>query len=172
MESTQEDSLLKGQKDGVVFGETHVYGASSDWAAPIFTDDNKKKPAINPVNIGERNHLVILTQMYGSVWPRVFPYCIFNVVLTLAIFFARNAGLDLTIATTGHSFMGTIVSFLLVQLTTIVYGRFMEARGYLTTCFRSSQDLVQHMAVLTFQDTSVGARRWRLNVSIPLRTQR
>lgn len=136
----------------------------SEWSA--FEDlDEGINEHIRQVTYEDRNHLSVLLQMQGSVWPKVMPFCIFNVALTLAVFYARKAGLDLTVAPVGHKFMGIIVSFLLVQTANIEYGRFMEARKHLSSCYKSCQELVQFAVILTMNDSSPGAKQWRQNVA-------
>ena len=76
-----------------------------------------------------QDHVAVLTQMHGSVWPRVMPYCICNVLLASTIYYLKfHRNLDLTFSDKGHSFMSLLVSFLVVTRSNIAYSRFMEAR--------------------------------------------
>lgn len=135
-------------------------------APSVFTQiDEGIHETINQVTYEDRNHLSVLLQMHGSVWPKVFPFCVFNVALTLAVFYARKAGVDLTVSPVGHKFMGIIVSFLLVQTAKIEYSRFMAARKHLSNCYKSCQELVQFAVILTMNDSSPGAKQWRQNVA-------
>jgi len=64
----------------------------------------------------EDDHLGVMFQLYGSVWPKVLPWCIAVMTITYLFIYLRNHGIvDLTIAdNTGHNFMSILVSFLVV----------------------------------------------------------
>jgi len=103
--------------------------------------------------------------MHGSVWPSVLPFCCLNTLITYAVVLCKWNGIDLTFPSDGHTFMAIMVSFLIVTRASITYGRFMEARGYLSDVFRSCRELIHHTAVLTMQDVSRGAKQWRQDVA-------
>ena len=113
------------------------------------------------------NHFSILFQLYGSVWPAVLPWCLTVLVVTGAVWYLRqNHIVDLTISSnTGHTFMSILVSFLIVTRTTITYNRFMEARQHLADLYRSSREIVQYTCLLTNQNVSDEAKRWRSEVA-------
>mmetsp|Transcript_47718 Transcript_47718/g.144293 ORF Transcript_47718/g.144293 Transcript_47718/m.144293 type:complete len:387 (-) Transcript_47718:591-1751(-) len=138
--------------------------APSDWSAFESTATSTREE-IREVTYDDRNHVSVVLQMHGSVWPHVLPFCLFNVVLTVGVFYLREAGIDITVAPVGHKFMGIVVSFLLVQAANIEYGRFMEARKHLSDCYRSCQELVQFAVILTMSDSSEGAKQWRQNIA-------
>jgi predicted membrane chloride channel (bestrophin family) len=117
---------------------------------------------VKDMTYDDRNHVSVLTQLYGSVWPRVLPFCIANMILTLIVFYFLR---DHTVDPTGHKFMALILSYLVVTRAQIAYGRFMQARTYLEGCYTACRELVQHMCVLTQHDTSNGAKVWRHNVA-------
>jgi len=125
-------------------------------------DDDTKLGPIRILTYDDRNHFSVLTQLYGSVWPHVLPFCIVNMCITLVVFYFLK---DYTFAPAGHHFMSMILSFLVVSRAKITYSRFMEARGYLEECYKSCRELVQHMCVLTQEDVSEGAQVWRHNVA-------
>lgn len=128
-------------------------------------DNNEEALKMGPIRTlpyNDRSHISVLTQLYGSVWPRVLPFCIVNMVITLLVFYFFR---DYTFAPTGHQFMSLILSFLIVSRAKITYSRFMEARGYLEDCYKACRELVQTMCVLTQDDTSEGAQVWRHNVA-------
>lgn len=102
-----------------------------------------------------------LFQMYGSVWPKVYPYCCVNVLLTFSIFFLRHNGIDPTFPSSGHSFMAIMVSFLIVSRAQTIYSRYMQQRDQLGQLFRASRDLVQHIYVLTAHNKTAKAKDWR-----------
>jgi predicted membrane chloride channel (bestrophin family) len=113
------------------------------------------------------NHLEVLFQMHGSVWPHVFPWCIATIVFTYAIILLRNHKIvDLTIDNNnGHSFMSILVSFLVVTRATITYNRFYEARQFLADLFRSSRETIQYACLLTTLDRGTKAQQWRQDVA-------
>ena len=115
----------------------------------------------------EENHLAVMCQVYGSVWPKVLPWCLAVCALTyLFIYLRENDIVDVTISDpTGHNFMSILVSFLVVTRVTITYNRFMEARQHLQDLFLSVRELIQYTCVLTNQNTSAAAKQWRQDVA-------
>ena len=92
-------------------------------------------------------------------------YCLINVGLTYSIIYSHNnLGLDLSLDK-GHSYMTILISFLIVQRSQLVYGRYMEARALLGILFRSSTELMQLVSTMTIHDTSKDAKEWRRLVS-------
>lgn len=81
----------------------------------------------------------VLFRLYASAFPRVLPFVFANVAWTLCIHHLKVYGLsDLTFhSSVGHSFMGLLVSFLLVSRSRISYDRFMENRRHLAECYRA-----------------------------------
>jgi predicted membrane chloride channel (bestrophin family) len=113
------------------------------------------------------SHFAVLVQMYGSVWPKVFPWCVAIAVFTAAIYYLRQYNIvDLTIqSNSGHGFMSILVSFLVVTRATITYTRFMEARSHLADLYRSSQELVQYTCIYSLPDKGDKAKQWRQDVA-------
>lgn len=113
------------------------------------------------------NHWAVLTQLYGSVWPTVLPWCLAACAETIAIVLLRGFHIvDLTVSnSTGHGFMSLLVSFLLVTRATITYNRFMEARQHLADLYRSSRETVQYACVLSSLNLSPPAVQWRQDVA-------
>lgn len=113
------------------------------------------------------NHMAVLVQMHGSVWPEVAPFCVAALLWTLAVSLLRNHNIiDLTISNNnGHTFMSILVSFLVVTRASITYSRFMEARQYLADLFRSSREVVHYTCLLTNQDKNEKAIQWRQDVA-------
>lgn len=131
----------------------------------VATHETEEGDYIRQVAYDDRNHCSVLFQMHGSVWPRVLPYCIVNVILTWGVFFAKSHGIDLTVNQSGHKFMAMLISFLVVARAKITYDRFMEARKYLSQAYQSCRELVQHVCVLSMDDLGDGAKKWRQNVA-------
>ena len=115
----------------------------------------------------EQNHLEVMFQVYGSVWPKVLPWCVVVMALTyLFVYLRKHNIVDVTIQdATGHNFMSILVSFLLVTRVTITYNRFMEARQNLQDLFLASRELIQYTCVLTNCNTSKAAQMWRQEVA-------
>jgi len=57
------------------------------------------------------------------------------------------------------------VSFLVVTRANITYARYMESRQYLTDCYRTCREIVQHTCILTLFENSAGAQEWRQEVA-------
>lgn len=130
-----------------------------------FDDSAVRKRGIRRVTFDSSNHVSVLFQVYGSVWPHVLPYCLANVLITYGVAYLKKNGIDVTIASNGHTFMSVLVSFLIVARTQITYARFMEARGYLQDTYRSCRDLIHTCSLLTCHDMCDGAKQWRQDVA-------
>lgn len=112
------------------------------------------------------SHFSVLTQMHGSVWPRVLPHCLLNILNVSAIIYLdRKYDIDLSYSDKGHSFMSMIVSFLIVTRSNIAYARFMESRTYLSTVMRSCRELMQYAVTFTRYDTSETAKKYRITLA-------
>jgi predicted membrane chloride channel (bestrophin family) len=70
------------------------------------------------VNYDSTNHLQVLFQMKGSVWPRVLPFCIVNTFLMFACdFWLEPVFTNMGIVFTGkeHGLLTIMVSFLVIR---------------------------------------------------------
>ena len=111
------------------------------------------------------NHISVLTQLHGSVWLKVLPYCIVNVFLTSGIYvYKARRDLDFSFSDKGHSFMGIMVSFLLVSRINIAITSYFKNRALLSDAMKSCRELVQHMITFTRYDSSPPAKDWRAEV--------
>ena len=92
---------------------------------------------VHRVSYTAQNHVQILFRIYGSAFPIVLPFVFANVAWTLCVHYLKYFDiLDLTFhSSTGHSFMGLLVSFLIVSRSQISYNRFMEYRKHLVGCY-------------------------------------
>mmetsp|Transcript_4516 Transcript_4516/g.6893 ORF Transcript_4516/g.6893 Transcript_4516/m.6893 type:complete len:424 (-) Transcript_4516:293-1564(-) len=118
------------------------------------------------VTYDTNSHFGVLTQMHGSVWPRVLPHCLLNILNVSAIIYLdRKYDIDLSYSDKGHSFMSMIVSFLIVTRSNIAYSRFMESRSYLSTVMRSCRELMQYAVTFTRYDTSETAKKYRITLA-------
>jgi len=131
------------------------------------SDDKKRK--IRRVLYSPENHLQVLFQMNGSVLPMVLPFCIVNTLWTVLAWYLQSRKIvDLTLqSSTAHSFMGLLVSFLIVSRCTVSYKRFMRIRNYLSEVYRCSREIVQHACVYTYDGVhaSTEATIWRSDVA-------
>ena len=127
--------------------------------------DKSKKHGYT-VSYNSESHFEVITQSWGSVWPLVFPYCLFNTLLSVLLDWLKfRKGIDLGISSQGHSYMGLVVAFLIVSRVNVSIGRYTEARGYLSTMFRTNTELTQDMVVLTYHNVSDAAKEWRYDVA-------
>ena len=106
------------------------------------TKKRKKKRGgyrVHRVSYTAQNHVQVLFRTYASAFPQVLPFVCANVIWTLIIYYLKvNDLLDLTFhSSVGHSFMGLLVSFLIVSRSKISYDRFMEFRRHLAACYRA-----------------------------------
>ena len=155
------DSLLQNGEEGLKTRIPKVFSLS------ITVQDRLKGKYKRGVIYNEENHLSVMFQMYGSVWPKVLPWCLAVMAFSYLLIWLRDKkDFDLTINdSTGHNFMSILVSFLLVTRVTITYNRFMEARQHLQDLFLSCRELIQYTCVLTNQNTSTAAKIWRQDVA-------
>ncbi len=118
------------------------------------------------VKYDTKNHIAVLTKMYGSVWPAVMPHCILNTLnIAMIIILDKHFDIDISYSDKGHSFMSMIVSFLVVTRSNIAYSRFMESRSYLANVMASCRELIQYAVTFTRYDTSEAAKKWRYAVA-------
>lgn len=139
---------------------------NSPFTANITREKQIVRARIRELMLEPGNHWAILTSLHGSVLPRVLPYCILEVIITLSIFYAKKHGTDLTFPAGGHHLLSLLVSFLVVTRVTITYGRFMQLRHYLGSCFKSCRDLVQLTCIITIRSNTFECVEWRRSVAL------
>eukprot|EP00980_Cylindrotheca_fusiformis_P030739 scaffold25338_cov181-Cylindrotheca_fusiformis.AAC.2 len=129
-------------------------------------DQSMNKYRVHVISYTAGNHVQVLFQMYGSAFPQVLPFVLCNLGWTLAVQYLKAIGLlDLTFhSSVGHSFMGLLVSFLIVSRSRISYGRFMNFRTLLATQYRMCRQLAQFTMIYSFQTQTPEARLWRQEV--------
>jgi len=131
--------------------------------------NNKKKRGgyrVHRVSYTAGNHVQVLFRTYASAFPTVLPFAFANVAWTIFIYYLKLYDVvDLTFhSSVGHSFMGLLVSFLIVSRSQISYNRFMEYRRHLAACYRACRELAQYTTVYTFQTQTEEAAWWRQEV--------
>lgn len=120
----------------------------------------------NKVVYDSADHWAVLTQMHGSVWPKVFGYCVFNVINTLFVtYMKKEYQIDLSFSDKGHTFMSMMVSFLMVTRSNIAYSRYMEARTELAHAMAACRELISYATTFTRYDKSEGAKHWRVDLA-------
>jgi len=108
----------------------------------------------------------VITCIYGSVWPRVLPFCCVNVIWTLVIFYLKsNRDIDLTVNHSGHTYLSALMSFVLVTRLKITFEDYMSNSKHLSGLNRACQDLVANVCLLTSNETSKRAKQWRQDVT-------
>jgi predicted membrane chloride channel (bestrophin family) len=97
-----------------------------------------KPPQLYTVIYDSENHLSVLFQCLGSAWPKVLPFCIFN-VMSMIIVSLLDVGDDkIILSGEGHKFIRFVCSFLFVSRVSIALARFNECRTYLGTMYKAS----------------------------------
>lgn len=111
-----------------------------------------------------KNHWEVVTKLQGSVWKRVLPFCILNILLTVAIYFLNNlTDIDLTFnGGVGYRYVSVLVSFFTIAQLGSTYSRFWEARGHLGTMMIEANMLAARAALYTAHDDSDKADKWRI----------
>lgn len=123
-------------------------------------------PKISNESFDSNNHFSVIFRKHGSIWPHVFPYCIFNAVLTYVIIYLKDKqDIDLTFPSNGHTFMATLLSFLIVTRSEVVYGRYMTSRAHLEDIYRMTREIVQYTCILTMRESTPRTRQWRSDVA-------
>ena len=121
------------------------------------------------VTYNSGNHWSVLTQMHGSQWPHVLPYCLLNMGLMILLEVSDHRKLTwrkyIEVSTQGHSFITLVVAFLMVSRVNMALGRYTAARDALESMYRGVRDLVQTVCVLTGMDLSPSAVEWRHQVA-------
>lgn len=112
-----------------------------------------------------RSQWSVLTQKWGSLWPRVLPYCIVNTALMAALQILLVNGIDLNIEETGHTFLSLVMAFLLVSRVSTSLARYDAAREALEEMNKSCRQLVHTVCVYSNTDSSVSAKEWRNQVT-------
>lgn len=120
-------------------------------------DKNKKKKRtggyrVHRVSYTAQNHVQVLFRTYASAFPQVLPFVCANVAWTLIIWYLKSHDfIDLTFhSSVGHSFMGLLVSFLIVSRSKISYDRFMENRRHLAACYRACVSAYNNIICMAF----------------------
>ena len=121
---------------------------------------------VHRVSYTPHSHINVIFRMYGSAYPQVLPFVVANVLWTVLISILKENDItDLTFhSSVGHSFMGLLVSFLIVSRSQISYDRFMRYRRHLAECYLACRELSQHVTVFSMTEQTEAAAWWRQEV--------
>ena len=111
------------------------------------------------------DHWGVLTQRAGSLWPRIWPYCLVNTTLMLMTSLCKQHFEDFQISPQGHTFVSVVVAFLLLTRVQTVVSRYNEARHNLAVMYRNTRELIANIAVMSSKSTNEEAKEWRLEVA-------
>ena len=155
-EETDASSPLKQEKEPILNGDSH--GSVKTGRGGGYR--------VHQVSYSAQNHVQVLFRMYGSAFPQVVPFCFANVCWTVFIVMLRDRmAIDLTFhSSVGHSFMGLLVSFLIVSRSKISYDRFMDFRKHLAKSYRACRELAQFTTVYSLETKTEEAKKWRQEV--------
>lgn len=111
-------------------------------------------------------HGHVLTQCWGSVWPKAMPFCVLNVSLSLILqFFEGFHGFHFHITDKGHSYLTLLVAFLMVTRTTVSLGRYNQVRSSLEELYCAQRQFIHQVIVSSSDNTTQRAREWRHDVA-------
>eukprot|EP00581_Thalassiosira_minuscula_P012133 CAMPEP_0183711598 /NCGR_PEP_ID=MMETSP0737-20130205/7070_1 /TAXON_ID=385413 /ORGANISM="Thalassiosira miniscula, Strain CCMP1093" /LENGTH=374 /DNA_ID=CAMNT_0025940155 /DNA_START=113 /DNA_END=1237 /DNA_ORIENTATION=+ len=119
------------------------------------------------VSYDSESHFQVLTQLWGSKWPQVLPFCLGNVALMLVVTFmdAHYGETYIEMTPQGHTFIAVVVSFLLISRVNTALGRYNQARTHLANMCRETRQLVQYAFVYTADRQDDKAKEWRAELS-------
>ena len=131
--------------------------------------EEKKKNGyrVHRVSYTAQDHIQVMFRLYGSAFPSVFPFVLVNVGWTFIVYWLKHhtSWADWTFhSSIGHSFMGLLVSFLIVSRSQISYTRFMDYRKLLAKTYQSCREIVQYTTVYTMYTRTIEAKQWREQV--------
>lgn len=117
------------------------------------------------VTYNSKSQWSVLTQRWGSVWPKVLPYCIVNTALMCILQILLAHGIDLNVEEAGHTFLSLVMAFLLVSRINTSLARYDAARDYLEQMNQNCRQLVHTVAVYSSADSRISAKEWRSEVT-------
>lgn len=96
----------------VSFVRSHFLTRSSCF---LLLTDSMVEQSLRHLTWNEHDHLSVLLQLHGSVWPRVWPFVVAAVLVQTIVYVLKENHIDLTASGTGHRYMGMVMSFLVCQ---------------------------------------------------------
>jgi predicted membrane chloride channel (bestrophin family) len=127
----------------------------------------KKGKGSYTVHYDSTDSIAVLCQMWGSVWPRVLPYCLWNSALDICLQLLKDFRVcDLGISDKGHTFINLIMAFLMVSRVSLALERYKVARKDLGVMYTETKELVQQACLYTNdKNKDNSAKEWRNNVA-------
>mmetsp|Transcript_40059 Transcript_40059/g.45581 ORF Transcript_40059/g.45581 Transcript_40059/m.45581 type:complete len:375 (-) Transcript_40059:149-1273(-) len=114
------------------------------------------------------SHWLVMGQMWGSMWPKVFPYCAVNVLIMIVLNIINKITPDsiaIGISETNLSLLTLVVAFLIVSRVKLAYARYLQAISGLMVMYREASELAQKLVVFTADHTDETASAWRNEVA-------
>ena len=154
--------------------EPHIKNKSPKYIKPLL----ETKPFIKFRNfVSQSDHKseyhvedqLLIFRINGSIWPRVLPWCMFNTFIGFVVrYFHRYSTqtLDFSFNSSGHAFMGTLISFLVISQSTNAYWGWIGTRQRAKDLMRNFRELIHLALTFTRHDNSHNATRWRFEVSV------
>jgi len=117
------------------------------------------------------DHAHVVFNLHGSVWPRVLPFCLLNILITIFIYnLPHYVDVDITFdGGLAYQFISVLVSFFTISRLSTTYDRFWEARGYLGIVQTECSLLAARAALFTAHDPSDRADAWRITLKNTLK---
>ena len=110
------------------------------------------------------SHWSVLTQLHGSIWHKVLPYCFVNMFIMIGLIVAGKPKV-FDISKEAHTFVTLVVSFLLVSRVNIGLSRYNQARDALGAMYRESRELISSACVFSHKNKDTAAKEWRQQVA-------
>jgi predicted membrane chloride channel (bestrophin family) len=100
--------------------------------------------ALSNTQYHSENHIGVITQMHGSLWPKVLPYCLINVALSAVLQLLKGYDIvDLSITDKGHLLMTMFLAFLIMSRVNMsLVARYKEDRGNLGIMYREAREII------------------------------
>jgi len=119
------------------------------------------------------SHWEVLFQMFGSVWPTIFPYCLSNVAIMLGLRIARDYGGEmlhdlvvmLELGNSSRKFTNFVMAFLVVTRIKMSLDRYSDARTNIGSLYREAREIIQNAVVFTNTQSDQRAKDWRHDMS-------
>ena len=105
----------------------------------------------------------MLFKLQGFVWPKVLPFCVFTIVVTIGVYYLLgHTSVDLTFNRgVGYRFISVLVSFFAISNLGSTYGRLWKARRHLGTALLECIMMVSRSVLYTAHNPSDKANAWR-----------
>jgi len=118
------------------------------------------------VTYNSESHCQVLLQCWGSVWPRVLPYCVINMLLSVVLqYLQAQDGINFRVTDKGHSYLTMLVAFLVVSRATVSLGRYNQVRNSVMSIYCNTRQLMHQMTVFSSDNINQSGKQWRHDVA-------